>query len=264
MRKGTNTTAIRFGITKENKMLQSANEDSKWKNVYKIGGVAALGAVLTGIVEIGITFLPGGNVPHETVLDYFLLFQNNPFMGLRDLGLLNIFLNALGIPTYLALYAAHRKTGERFLAFLAAIISYLGIGVFFATNRAFPMLALSSQYAAATTDAQRTVLEAAGQSMLSVGASHTPGTFLGFFLAEAAGVLISMVMLRGKVFSKVNAYIGILGFGFLLVFEYISSFVSGLNNVSMMLAMFSGLLSMTWYILLARKLFQFGKDTVTE
>lgn len=245
-------------------MTQSAKQKANWAGIYKLGGMAALGAVLVGILEILITFLPGGNTPQETVLDWFMLFQENPFMGLRNMGLLNIFLNALAILSYLALYAAHRKTSERPFATLATLISFLGIGIFFATNRAFPMLALSNQYAAAASDMQRAMLEAAGQSMLSVGASHSPGTFLGFFFVEVAGVLISVAMLRGGVFSKVNAYAGILGFAILLVFEYFSSFVSGLTDVTMVFAMFGGLLSMVWYILLARRLFQLGKDTFTK
>jgi hypothetical protein len=140
------------------------------------------------------------------------------------------------------------------------IVSFLGIGVFFATNRAFPMLALSNQCAAATSDAQRAMLEAAGQSMLSIGQSHTPGTFLGFCLSEVAGVMISFVMLRSMVFSKITAHAGMLGFGFLLVFEVLSSFVSGLNAMAMILAMVGGLLSLAWYILIARRLFQLGRN----
>jgi len=234
---------------------------TNWNGIYKFGAVAALGAVLTGLIEIGITFMPGGNTTQETAIDWFILFQDNPFMGLRNLGLLNIFLNGFAILTYLALYAAHRKTGERPFATLATLISFLGIGIFFATNRAFPMLALSNQHAVATTDTQRAMLEAAGQSMLSVGASHTPGTFLGFFFNELAGVLISVSMLRSGVFSKINAYAGILGFAILLIFEYFSSFVTGLSTVTMLLAMFGGLLSMVWYILLARRLFQLGSNS---
>jgi hypothetical protein len=110
--------------------------------------------------------------------------------------LLNILLNS-AIPTYLALYAAHRESRQEPPAALAAISAFLGIGIFFATNRAFPMLALSGQYAHAATEAQRAALEAAGLSMLSVGQSHTPGTFMAFILVELAGVLISFVMLRG-------------------------------------------------------------------
>jgi hypothetical protein len=243
-------------------MSQSANENSKWTTIYKLGGVAALSAVLVGVLEIVITFLPGGNTTQETVRDWFLLFQANGFMGLRDLGLLNMLLDALAILIFFALYAVHRQDRHQPYATLAMLIAFLGIGIFYATNRAFPMLALSQQYAAATTDAQRATLEAAGQALLSVGLSHTPGTFLGFFFTEAAGVAISLVMLRSKIFSKATAYAGILGFGMLLVFEFFSSFVSGLSVAAMILAMLGGLSSMAWYILLARRLFQLGKNLI--
>ncbi|MFN2237163.1 MAG: hypothetical protein ACK2U1_23280 [Anaerolineales bacterium] len=236
--------------------MNTTKTNSNWNTIYQLGAAAAIGAVLVGIIEILITFLPGGNSAQETVLDWFQLFQDYPFMGLRNLGLLNIFLNILAIFTYLALYGAHRKTAYKPLAALAAIISYLGIAVFFATNRAFAMLDLSVQYAAATSEIQRSVLEAAGQALLSVGASHSPGTFLAFFLVESAGVLISYVMLRGEVFPKAAAYAGMLGFSILLLFEFLASFFSGLSQAAMLLSMVGGLLSMVWYILIARRLFQ--------
>jgi hypothetical protein len=233
--------------------------DSNWKSLYKVGGAAALMAVLVGLSEIIITFLPGGGVSSGivTVIDWFTLFQNNWFLGLRNLGLLNIFLTALAIPIFFALYAAHRRVNQAYAA-LAMIIAFIGVAVFFATNRAFPMLELSRQYAAATTDAQRSILVAAGQAMLSVGQSHTPGTFIGFFLTEVAAIVISIVMLRSQVFSKASAYAGILGFGLLLIFEVCSSFVPALD-VAIIFAMGGGLLSMAWYILIARRLFQLGQ-----
>jgi hypothetical protein len=239
-----------------NQVMDSETADSNWKSLYKIGGAAALMAVLVGLSEIIITFLPGGGVSSgaETVVDWFTLFQNHWFLGLRNLGLLNIVLTALAIPIFFALYAAHRRTNQAYAA-LAMIIAFIGIGIFFATNRAFPMLGLSRQYAAATTDAQRSMIAAAGQAMLSVGQSHTPGTFIGFFLTEVAGIVISIVMLRSKVFDKATASVGILGFGLLLIFEVCSSFVPALG-VAMLFAMGGGLLSMAWYILLARRLFQ--------
>lgn len=237
-------------------MSNPTKTDSNWNTIYRLGGAAAIGAVLVGIVEILITFLPGGNTAQETVLDWFQLFQAYPFMGLRNLGLLNILLNLLAIFTYLALYGAHRKTPYKPLAALAAIISYLGIGVFFATNRAFAMLDLSRQYAAAASEIQHTILEAAGHALLSVGDSHSPGTFLAFFLVESAGVLVSYVMLKGEVFPKAAAYAGMLGFSILLLFEILTSFFSGLSESAMLLAMVGGLLSMVWYILIARRLFQ--------
>ena len=244
--------------TKVNQVTDSDKLESNWKSLYRIGGAAALGTVLVGVVEIGITFLPGGNGTYETVFDWFTLFQNNSFMGLRNLGLLNILFNALAIPIFFALYGAHRKTSQT-LAALAMITSFIGVAVFYATNRAFAMLDLSNQYALATTEAQKAILAAAGQAMLSVGQSHTPGTFMAFFLSESAGVLISVAMLRDRIFGHVNAYTGILGFGFLLIFEVITSFVPALQSIALILAMLGGILSIVWDILLARKLFELAK-----
>ncbi len=243
-------------------MTHSENKHFEWNTIYKIGGAAAIGAVLVGLAEIAITFLPGGNTQQGTVLDWFQLFQANAFMGLRDLGLLNIFLNTLAIPIFFALYAAHRQDRHRPYAALAVLIAFLGIGTFYATNRAFAVWALSQQYTAASSAAQRATLEAAGQALLSVGQSHTAGTFLSFFLTEAAGVMISWVMGRSRLFGKAAAYTGVFGFGALAVFEILSSFVAGLSAVMMILAMFGGLLSMAWYLLIARRLFQLGQESI--
>jgi len=43
-----------------------------------------------------------------TAIDWFMLLQSNRFLGLRDLGLLNIVFTSMEIPIFLALYAAHR------------------------------------------------------------------------------------------------------------------------------------------------------------
>jgi len=231
--------------------------EARWRSVYRVGAVTILAVVLVGILEMAITFLPGGNTVQETVLDWFALFRSSWFMGLRDLGLLNIVITVLGIPVYLALYAAHRRVDPVYAA-LAAVIALVGVATFLATNRAFPMLELSGRYAAAATEAEKSMLAAAGQALLAVGQSHTPGTFLGFFLSEVAGITISAVMLRGRVFGPVTAYVGMLGFGLLLLFEICSSFVPALSGAAMFIAMGGGVLSMAWYVLVARRLFQLG------
>ena len=235
--------------------IQSKKGDTpaEWAGLYKLGAVTSLLILGTAVLEILITFLPGGYASAETVVDWFNLLHDNWFLGLRNLGLLNIVMTALSIPMFFALCMAHWKVNPKYSA-LAMIISFIGIAVFYATNRAFAMLDLSTQYAAATTDAQRAVLEAAGQALLAVGQSHTPGTFIGFCLAEIAGILISFVMLRGGIFSKLTAYAGILGFGMLLVYEISQSFVPALLGVALIFAMIGGILNLVWYGLIARRL----------
>lgn len=239
--------------------INSHKEGWDCGTLYKLGATAALLIVLTGLAEIAITFFPGGYTVSETVMDWFTLLQNNWFLGLRNLGLLNIVMTTLGIPMFFALYIAHRNVNQTYAA-VAMIIALLGDAVFYATNRAFPMLDLSIRYAAATTQAQRVVIEAAGQAMLSVGQSHTPGTFLAFLLSELGGIAISIVILRGRVFNGITAYTGIVGFGFLLVFDILSSFVPSLHDVIPIFAMIGGISSIAWYILIARRLYQLGKS----
>jgi len=236
------------------------NNEHAWQVFYRLAGVAALVVVVTGIAEIGITFLPGGNVTTETVVDWFQLLQTYPFMGLRNLGLLNIIMVLLAIPVTLAISAAHWRVNKP-LALLAMLISFIGVATFYGTNRAFPMLDLSQQYAVATTDAQRAALIAAGQSMLSVGQSHTPGTFLAFFLAEIAGLMMGFVVLRGGVFGKAVGVIGIVGNASFIVFEVMASFFTGVFSMAMGFALVGGLLSMAWNVLIALGLFRIAQGT---
>jgi hypothetical protein len=228
------------------------------QTIYYIGAAAALLVVLTVLAEMLITFLPGGYTTAETVTEWFALLQNNPFLGLRNLGLLNIVMNAFGIPLVFSLYWVHRKTSPS-IAALAIILSLIGTAIFYATNRAFPMLDLSARYAAASSEAERTMLTAAGQAMLAVGQSHTPGTFLGFFFAEIGGILMAVVMLRGKLFHPAAALAGLIGFSCLLIFEVFASFAPSTHNAILILAMVGGLCNIAWYVLVTLRFFQLGK-----
>jgi hypothetical protein len=229
----------------------------RWQNVCSLGGAAAALVVLTALAEILITYLPGGYTTAETVTDWFALLQNNPFLGLRNLGLLNIVMTALGIPLTFALFWVHRKTDPS-LAGLALILAMIGTAIFYATNRAFPMLDLSNQYAAAASQAERTILEAAGQAMLAVGQSHTPGTFLAFSFSEMGGIVMAVVMLRGKLINRIAGLAGLIGYTFLLIFEIFASFIPSTHQAILVLAMVGGLANIAWYILAALRLFQLG------
>jgi len=62
--------------------------------------------------------------------------------------------------------------------------------------------------AAATTDAQRSLILTAGQYGNALG-QPTPHT-AGFLIITVAVLIISVVMLRSKIFNKMTAYVGIL------------------------------------------------------
>jgi hypothetical protein len=229
--------------------------ESGWKGLYKLGGATALIAVLIAPAEIAIDYLPGvAGLEHRTVtvIDWFVLFQSHWFLGLRNLGFLNIIGAALLAPTLLATYSALRRDNEAFAAF-GTILFFLGLAVYLAGSRAFPLLSLSHQYASAMTDAERSLIAAAGQAMLAEGQSRS-----GVLLIEFACVVISAVMLRGAVFSKATACAGILGNALLMAVEIHVALSQALVGAWMIIAGGAGLSMTIWYFLIGRRLLQLG------
>jgi len=136
--------------------------DSAWKPLYKVAGVAAL--IIAGLTVIqAIIFIAWP--PPGTVIGYFTLLQNNRLLGLLSLDLLSMAVIALMGLIWLALYVALRRTSQSFMA-IALTLAIVAVALYFSSNTVFNMLSLSSQYAAATTEAQRSSFLAAGQASL--------------------------------------------------------------------------------------------------
>lgn len=180
-------------------------------------------------------------------------------IGSLDSAPLNIVNLALTIPIFLALYDAHRRVNKAYAA-LATILFFIGTAIYIAQNTAFPLLELSGQYAAATTESEKSLLVAAGKAVLAQGEDLTPGTFMGFFFTEFAGIVMALVMFRSRIFSKLTALVGILAYGLLLIFNICTAFVPAIYDVAVLIfGTGGGLLIMAWNILIARRLFQLGR-----
>ena len=229
---------------------------SGWKSLCQVGGITVLIVFLLPLAEVAISYIPGVESATQgtvTVVDWFRLFQTHWFLGLRNLGFLNLIGVVLLAPTVLAIYSAIRRDHEAYAA-LSTILFFVGFAVYLAGSRALPMLLLSGQYASASTDAQRSLLAAAGQAMLAEGQSRA-----GLPLVEFACLEISAVMLRGKVFSKTTAYAGILGNVLLIAVETILTLFRTLPQWGMVLAVLAGLAMMVWYFLVGKRLLQLGR-----
>lgn len=231
-------------------MSNTETSDSRWKDLYKIGGAAALiSAVFIPIQVIVFIAWP----PPSTPIGWFTLFQNNRLVGLIDLDLLLVADNVFLVPIFLALYVALSRTSESVMA-MATALGVVGIVLFIASNPAFEMLSLSDQYAAATTDAQQSIFVTAGQAMLA----EWQGTAfqVAYVLGSIAGIAIGAVMLRGSIFGKGTAYMGILanavGLGYYV------------PTIGIYIAVFSVVFLEIWYVLIARRLFQLGQRVSEE
>lgn len=226
--------------------------DSNWKSLYRVAGAAALISALFIPIQI-IVFMIMPPPLQGTVNDWFTLFQNNRLAGLIDLDLLLVADNILLIPILLALYVVLKHANDSVML-IASALGFVGIAFFIAANPAFEMLALSDKYAAATTDAQRMIVLAAGQTMLATW----QGTAfqVAYIAGSIAGILISAIMLQSGIFSKLTGWMGILanavGFGLYV------------PTVGVYIAVFSVFFLEVWYILIAGKFFQLGQSISKE
>jgi len=238
--------------------------DATWNGLYKTGGLAALICALMYLITLGI-YVPAYRTgpPPGTVLEWFTLFQANPLTGLFFLGLADIVIMVLWGPMSLALYAALKQSNKTW-SLIATTFVFVGIAVYLATNTAFSMLSLSHQYAAATTEAEKSIVLAAGQAMLAVS-EGTGGQYAGMPLAWLAGLIFSAVMLRSKAFSKATARVGILGLGLLVASMPFAGYTTTGPTTAVVSAIIAatyiggGLLSLAWYILVGLRLLKLGQ-----
>jgi hypothetical protein len=154
--------------------------------------------------------------------------------------------NTFLILIYLALYAALKRANPSWMIIMVAL-GFIGIAAYFASNTAFEMLALSNQYAAATNEAERAMLLAAGQAMLVI---YKGTAFDVYYVFNAAALLIiARVMLHSNLFSKATAYWGLLS-GVLMTVP------STTGAVGMVFALASLVPWMVFCILIAIRLFK--------
>lgn len=225
--------------------------DPTWRSLYTLGGTAALIIVALAIIQI-IFFIvwppPGFESDVSTIMGYFTLLQDNTLLGLLHLDLLLMVDYVLLVLMFLALYIVLRRVSQSFMA-IAIVLVFVGIATYFPSNIAFSMLSLSDQYAASTTDAERAMILASGQTLLTSLQSST--FYVSYILMSAAGLIISAVMLRSNnIFSKLTGYVGIL------------ASILGLGlfvpTIGLLLSLISLIPTVMWYILIARRLFQLG------
>jgi hypothetical protein len=236
--------------------IENGTVNPRWRGLYKTGGVAALIIAVLLIGEIAVySVLPRSS----TAAEHFAVFNDNWLAGLLTFDLLGMIAYILFIPTILALYLALRRNSESIML-MATILFFVGITDFLATNTSFSMLSLSHQYAAATTDAERSMFLAAGQTMLTL---FNENAFLvSYVIVSAAWTMISIVMLRSHVFSRITAYAGILAGStgiIAVVLEHVSS-IPVILTISIALYFAAIVFLFIWVVLTGRRLLRFGTN----
>jgi hypothetical protein len=237
--------------------------------LYRVGGLAAIlsGVLLRRNLSAEISLL-GGPEPPSDVAAWLELLADSRLLGLAYLDVGDIANYLLVGVMLVALYAALRER-NRAAMMVATATGLVGIAVYFASNQAFSMLALSDQLAGATTQAEQAGILAAGQGVLAVHPFSSPaahpgsGGYASLLLVAISGLIISVVMLRGDVFGKVTAWLGILAAGFDLAYCLAYAFVPAVDTEVLALVFLpaAGLFWTIWHILVGWRLWVLGRPS---
>lgn len=245
----------------QKQFLRNDLSENQWKNIYLLGGITAIVGLAGILLDVVIGNITGGNLAAlpQTAAERFAELHANTFTGLYDLDLMNMVIQAILIPAIFALYAAHREANKAF-GLLAFIVFLFGSVILVANNTALPMLDLANKYFATNIDSQKALYAAAGEAMLARGAHGSPGIFPGFFIPNLANLMMSLVMLNGGIFSKLNSWLGIIGSILMMLYVILVNFVAGVEKMATAFAMPGGLLLMAWMILFTIKLFKLKRQ----
>ena len=215
-----------------------------WKDLYNIAGVAAFITALIIPISIAAFFIWP---PFPD--DIFGVIQASRLAGLMSLDFLYLLGNVFAIPVLLVLYITLRRSNES-LSLLALVLGLIGLIALIQARPVIEVMALSDQYAAATSEAERTIIMAAKEAVLA----QFRGTAFGahYILGSLALLIFSFVMLRSTVFSKAAAYVGIVTN--VVVFGYY------VPVVGVYISLVSVLGYLIWWIMLGLRFFRLAKE----
>lgn len=214
--------------------------------LYRLGGISA---ILLGISYIVITvlYVLGGALPSGA--EGWLQFMTTRTTAWWIILALSVLTDLLFIPVALALYVALQAVNRNAVlvgAGLVTMFAILDLAVTWPNYAA--LIVLSSEYPAATTDLQRTIIVAAATYPVAVLKSILFTTYA--ILVPSLGILVLGLVMLKSVFSKFTGYSGV-ATGILGIIAVVGPFIlSGLG----IFAVLASVLTTLWVLLVGVKL----------
>jgi len=177
--------------------------DSTWKGIYRVGGICLF---LSGIIFITVAILSMilGPAP-SSAESYLQSMASNILVAELNFGLYALS-DFLFLPVLLALFLSLKQIHKNAMLIAAGLMALYVIFDFGITEmNSLTLVSLTQNYAAATTDAQRsTILASAGYALATLPIA----TFCSYFVSSIGLIIVGLVMLKG-IFNKPTALLAI-------------------------------------------------------
>ena len=231
-----------------NEIANAAIAEPGWKELYRLGGIAAIVSVIIMILSVA-AFIVWPNAPgFNTTDDMFALVQENTAAALTALDLGVSVNNLFSILIYLSLFVALRRVNQSY-SLIALAFGLVAVASAIAARPVFEIFTLSDLHAAAATDPEKSRYLAAGETLLVLFHGTAFKTYI--LLGGLSLLISSWPLLCSNIFGKAVAYVGIVGniiaIGFVL------------PAVGPVFAFLSMPILAVWFILLARNFFRIAQ-----
>jgi hypothetical protein len=242
-------------VTRAAGSAESLAPDAAFSTLYRIGAVAAFATVAVTVFQIvaGIIWPPPDFTPTAASAVRILeMSQTDPILTFVKLDGLMLIDYLLLVVVYLAMFAALKRSNPS-LMLLGTVLALVAITMYFTVNPAATMLVLAAAYAPSVADASAAGVVPAAQTVL---ANFQGTAFLVHYIVMGiAGMLVSLVMLRGEVFSRPTAVAGLLQGAMMLV-------PVTFGMVGLLFALGSLIPFIVWFVLVGMRLLQMSADRV--
>ena len=222
--------------------------DPRWKDLYRIAGIAAIisiAVIILGFVTYFIWPFTPGVESTESILRFL---QRNRLGGLISLDFFLFVGNLFSLMLFLALYVSLKQVNESY-ALIALALGLIGLVLLIPSRPISELFTLSRLYASTPSEAARSQYLAASEALLTL--FNGTSWFMNTLLGGISLLISSLLMLRSNLYSRATAYVGI----------FTNAVVCGffIPVVGTMLLFLSLPGYMIWYILLARRFFQMAR-----
>jgi hypothetical protein len=187
-------------------LRSSDPEINRWRDLYRIGGVATLLVALLVVTAIGAYFVwpySGSETGTQEILSGL---AENPLGSLISLDLIMLITLMVYLLTVLSLYAALRTVNESY-AFIALVLGIVSVATVITSRPLFEMVALSEKFAEAGDETERAAIRYSGETirLLFDGTAW----FMQTILLILSGLISSTLMLKSSAFGNGTARLGI-------------------------------------------------------
>jgi hypothetical protein len=231
--------------------MESGDLDSGWRDVCRLGGLTAFVSLVCSLATIVVFATLGG--PPETAEQTFTLLRDDRMVGLLRLELVSLVNVGVYYFTFFGLYAALRRT-DAARATLATGLVFAGVTLWMASHSLTSLITLADRWTVAAPETQLQLV-AAGEALIAADMWHSTGAAFGGVLIECGALLLSVIMLRGNVFSRPTAWVGLVTHGLDLLQMLLGIFAPAVKVPIMAVA---GPLYLVWFFLIGRRMLQLG------